>query len=66
MGRSCTASPSPLAGSRVPPMPSQRCLSQGFMPGVPARLRSALQKSPASISMVRVRAMKGINYRGKW
>lgn len=32
------------------------------MPGVPARLRSTLQQNPASIVVVRVRAIKVITY----
>lgn len=46
-------------------MPSQRHLSQGFLPGVPARLRSAVQQSSASIGVVRVRAVEVIRYRDK-
>lgn len=65
MGMSCTASPSPLAGSGVPPMPSQKHLSQGFMPGVPSRLRSAMQESSASIGMSRGKAIMVICYHDK-
>lgn len=46
-------------------MPSQRHLSQGFMAGVPAGLRSAMQQSSVSIGVVRARAIKVIRYRDK-
>lgn len=61
MGISCTASPPSLAESGVPPVPSQRHLSQRFMPGVPSRLRSAMQQSSASIGVVRARTVKVIS-----